>query len=264
MYQSILRNRNISLEAKSIYSYLSGMAGVGGTCYPSVETMLYDLNIGRNRFSKYMNELVACGVVEKVREKNGNLYGRNVYKITNEAEVAKDLKRIYRAIENRAIEDETIEIRAIENRTTNNNNINNNSTNNNNINNSITCPEPDKSAPDPSGILLPLNDNTYYDVPRESINKWHEAYPAVDVEQQLKKMIAWLDANPKRRKTRRGINAFIITWLSKEQDKGGIYRSGGSRQQETAPVNNELPPEYQEMYAKYLGKNPPDPDAPFQ
>ena len=264
MYQAILRNRNISLEAKSIYSYLAGMAGVGGTCYPSVETMLYDLNIGRNRLSKYMNELVACGVVEKVREKNGNLYGRNVYKITNEAEVAKDLKRIYRAIENRAIEDEMIEIRAIENRTTNNNNINNNSTNNNNINNSITCPEPDKPAPDPSGILLPLNDNTYYDVPKESISKWREAYPAVDVEQQLKKMIAWLDANPKRRKTRRGINAFIVTWLSREQDKGGIYRNGGSRQQETAPVNNDLPPEYQEMYAKYLGKKPPDPDAPFQ
>ena len=131
------------------------------------------------------------------------------------------------------------------------------------IDNTI-CTEPDKPAPDLSGVLLPLNDNTYYDVPKESISKWRDTYPAVDVEQQLKQMTAWLDANPRRRKTRRGINAFINSWLAREQDRGGVYRNGGSRQQESAPASNELPQEYKEMYAKYLGKNPPDPDAPFQ
>lgn len=127
----------------------------------------------------------------------------------------------------------------------------------------IICTEPDKPAPDLSGLLLPLNDNTYYDVPKESISKWRDTYPAVDVEQQLKQMTAWLDANPRRRKTRRGINAFINSWLAREQDRCGVYRNGGSRQQET-PANNDLPQEYKEMYAKYLGKNLPDPDAPFQ
>ena len=33
-------------------------------------------------------------------------------------------------------------------------------------------------------------------------------------------MIGWIDANPKKRKTRQGIKRFIASWLSKEQDKG--------------------------------------------
>ena len=33
-------------------------------------------------------------------------------------------------------------------------------------------------------------------------------------------MKAWCDANPSRKKTRRGVKAFIVKWLSKEQDKG--------------------------------------------
>lgn len=80
------------------------------------------------------------------------------------------------------------------------------------------------TVPDASGILLSLVDKTDYDVPLSKIEEWKEAYPAVDIEQELKKMAAWLNANPSRKKTRRGINRFINTWLSREQDKGGRYR----------------------------------------
>lgn len=130
----------------------------------------------------------------------------------------------------------------------------------------IVCPEPDKPVPDLSGILLPLVDKSFYDVPKESIQKWRGAYPAVDVEQQLKRMIAWLEANPKRRKTRRGINTFINTWLAREQDKGGRYKNGNRQQgqdRELTPEDYELPPAYREMYEKHLGKRPPSPDDPF-
>lgn len=127
------------------------------------------------------------------------------------------------------------------------------------------CPEPEKPAPNPSGILLPLNDKTSYDVPLDKIAVWKDAYPAVDVEQELKRMAAWLDSNPTRRKTRRGITKFINTWLSREQDEGGRFK-GGSRQQgqELTPQDYELPEEYREMYKKHLGKKPPSPDDPFQ
>ena len=33
-------------------------------------------------------------------------------------------------------------------------------------------------------------------------------------------MKGWLNANPKKKKTRSGINRFINNWLSREQDKG--------------------------------------------
>lgn len=91
-----------------------------------------------------------------------------------------------------------------------------------------TCPEP-KKTPDPSGILLPLNNGTMYDVPLSKIEEWKVAFPAVDVEQELRKMIAWLNSNPERKKTSRGVNRFINNWLSKEQDKGGSFRTGSSQ-----------------------------------
>ena len=45
-------------------------------------------------------------------------------------------------------------------------------------------------------------------------------YPAVDVVQELRKIRGWCLANPSRRKTRRGVKAFINSWLCREQDKG--------------------------------------------
>lgn len=115
-------------------------------------------------------------------------------------------------------------------RDTNNNDNNDNNVNNdnkdkkNNINNNIIfCSEPDKSAPNMSGIFIQLNDKTYYEVPLEKLSLWKEVYQAISVEQELKKMAAWCDSNPTKRKTRRGIERFINNWLSREQDKGFRY-----------------------------------------
>lgn len=66
-----------------------------------------------------------------------------------------------------------------------------------------------------------LNDNTTYRVAETDVSKWAELYPAVNVEQELRGMIGWLDANPKKRKTRKGIKRFINSWLSRAQDSGG-------------------------------------------
>ena len=62
----------------------------------------------------------------------------------------------------------------------------------------------------------------------EDYNRWCELYPAVNVMQELRKMSSWSTDNPKRRKTKSGIRRFINAWLSKEQDKGGLYRYQGN------------------------------------
>lgn len=130
------------------------------------------------------------------------------------------------------------------------------------------CPEPDKPTPDPSGILMPLVDKTNYDVPLSKIAQWEETFPAVDVKQELLKMVSWLDENPARRKTRRGIGRFIHSWLSKEQDRGGVYRNG-SRQQDKAEEQRRKEQEketlkfYDDLYARYPTREP-SPDDPFQ
>lgn len=82
VYQDVMRNKLLSPEAKAIYAYLSSIAGSGDSCYPSVEVMQKELSMSKNRLMKYMGQLIAFGVVEKVRERNGNIYGRNIYKIS--------------------------------------------------------------------------------------------------------------------------------------------------------------------------------------
>lgn len=96
------------------------------------------------------------------------------------------------------------------------------------VNNTV-CTEPQGNSvpaePQEAAVIeLPLVDKTFYSVTQSAIDGWMEAYPAVDVLQQLRSMKAWLDGNPGRKKTRRGIKAFIVRWLSQEQDKGGGQR----------------------------------------
>lgn len=81
------------------------------------------------------------------------------------------------------------------------------------------CAEPE-TVTAPPAIFLPLNDGTDYPVSQEQCHEWAGLYPAVDVIQQLRNMRGWLDGNPTKRKTKRGIVRFITGWLAREQDRG--------------------------------------------
>lgn len=84
-----------------------------------------------------------------------------------------------------------------------------------------------------SDFSIPLNDSTEYRVLLRDLNEWGIAFPAVDVAQELRQMRAWVAANPTKRKTRRGVSAFIVRWLSKAQDNPKAAR------QFTAPADQE-------------------------
>lgn len=79
-------------------------------------------------------------------------------------------------------------------------------------------------------ISIPLNDKSEYPVYQDQVDSWSELFPAVDIPQELRKMKGWCEANPSKRKTKRGILRFINNWLSGEQDKGGT-RSGRKNDQ---------------------------------
>lgn len=85
---------------------------------------------------------------------------------------------------------------------------------------------PSANAADTAGenifITLPLNDKSNYSVSKSDVQHYKILYPAVDVEQQLRSMLGWLEANPSRRKTRTGIKGFITKCLNKVQDRGGV------------------------------------------
>ena len=69
-------------------------------------------------------------------------------------------------------------------------------------------------------ITLTLNDKSEHPIYQRQIEEWTALYPAVDVMQELRKMRGWLQGNPQKRKTARGILRFITSWLAREQDKG--------------------------------------------
>ena len=88
----------------------------------------------------------------------------------------------------------------------------------------------DDSTPAPAVVAIPLVDKTEFPVTQPMVDEWSTTFPAVDVPQQLREMRAWCVANPTKRKTPRGINAFIVTWLGKEQDSGRGGRRTGPNQ----------------------------------
>lgn len=78
----------------------------------------------------------------------------------------------------------------------------------------------------PPAAMIPLVDGTEAAFTQAQVDDWGRAYPAVDVAQQLRQMRAWCIANPTRRKTARGVEAFIVGWLTKEQNSGRPAKHG--------------------------------------
>ena len=77
----IMKDKDITIEAKAIYAYLSSYTGAGNTAYPSISLMCGDLDISEARFYKHRKLLVEKGyiVIEKRRTEGG--WSNNVYKL---------------------------------------------------------------------------------------------------------------------------------------------------------------------------------------
>lgn len=86
------------------------------------------------------------------------------------------------------------------------------------------CPELPAEATEPPVFELPTNryptTGEQAPISNQQIQEWAEAYPAVDIMQELRKAKAWLNNNPKKRKTLSGMPKFINSWLSRTQDRG--------------------------------------------
>ena len=114
------------------------------------------------------------------------------------------------------------------------------------------CAEPLQASPpepeEPPVISFILNDKSRYPIRHAQVDEWSGLYPAVDIMQELRKMAGWLDANPSKRKTKRGILRFVNGWLAREQDKGGKKVENSGR---NAAGTDEEHPGSGETYGKY-------------
>ena len=80
----------------------------------------------------------------------------------------------------------------------------------------IDRPSPTES---PVVILIPLVDGSEHPITEDHVAEFAKLYPSVDVPLTLNQIRGWNLANPKRRKSARGVMNHVNAWLSKEQDK---------------------------------------------
>ena len=76
----VMRDRDLTPEAKAIYAYISSYAGAGDTAYPSVDLICYDMNMGKDRFQKHKKCLIDKGyiVIQKYATAEGK-FTNNLY-----------------------------------------------------------------------------------------------------------------------------------------------------------------------------------------
>lgn len=92
---------------------------------------------------------------------------------------------------------------------------------------SDVCLEAANAAPaSPTVAELPAIQGKLVKITEADVAIWSEAYPAIDVRQQLSAIRAWLINNPKNAKTANGMRRFVNSWLGREQDRRGRAPSG--------------------------------------
>lgn len=65
-------------------------------------------------------------------------------------------------------------------------------------------------------------------VVQSAVDAWSDAFPGVNVLGEIRKAIAWLNANPTQRKTYRGMERFLVSWFSRTQDRGATKANGAT------------------------------------
>ena len=125
IHRNIMRDKNLSIESKAIYGYISSFAGTGMVAYPGISLMCSELNISEKRFHKYKKELLDNGYLSIEREDKGKGFSKNVYTLH-----VKPTTRQIVPLQNVSLQNVSLQ-----NDLTNNNSSNNNSINNNSINN---------------------------------------------------------------------------------------------------------------------------------
>ncbi|BDU89110.1 hypothetical protein SNUCP2_21930 [Clostridium perfringens A] len=137
---------DISIESKAIYAYMCSFAGAGQSAFPSVEKILMDLNISKDRFYKHRKELITNGFIKIERNRVRGKVMKNIYIIP---QIVTSIDKEKPCPQNKEMDIKPIpyfkdtefkdtEFKDTENKDSNNNKTNNNKTNNNNINNNKT------------------------------------------------------------------------------------------------------------------------------
>jgi len=135
------------------------------------------------------------------------------------------------------------------------------------------CPDTSGRSPDASAsayayasIIFNFKERVWEGITEDIKKHWGEAYPACDIELELKQMIEWILTHPKQGK-KKNYGRFINGWLSRNQDSGGTRGIGESPYPRKQPPENprigtnkhpksQKDLEWEKAQADYLKKHP--------
>ena len=76
----VMQDRRLKPTAKAIYAYFCSYAGAGSTAFPSVNKIIYDLNMNKDTYYKHLDVLKDCGYVTVTPNRaEGNKFDNNIY-----------------------------------------------------------------------------------------------------------------------------------------------------------------------------------------
>jgi hypothetical protein len=82
----------------------------------------------------------------------------------------------------------------------------------------VSTPPPPASPP---VLIFPCHGKTStWALTQSQLDEWALLFPALDLLDQCRHAKAWVDANPSKRKTVRGMAAFLVGWFTRSQDRG--------------------------------------------
>jgi hypothetical protein len=95
-----------------------------------------------------------------------------------------------------------------------------------------------RSTPDDSPVVSVFPcvgpDGGEWRLRRTQVDEWRGHFPALEVEAECRKAHAWIQANPGRRKTRRGMPKFLVGWLMRATDGGRAVAKTASPDQKSS------------------------------
>ena len=229
--KSFMKDKRLTIEAKSIYTYLCSYCGGGTTAYPSVALQCSDLCISESRYYKHRQLLLEYGYIkieqerELVEYEDGTkkeMFSHNVYTIVlnidreflekkapkkkaikSKTSKTKRAKSIDMTNNSENTQNEGTQIVGTQNVGNNNNSFNNNSFNNNNINNISSSSkeedgekkEEDNSFNNDLKTLMAFCNNVNYKLNKEKAKNILIAFGLDKVIKAITTIISTVDTN---------------------------------------------------------------------
>ncbi|TDL96712.1 DnaD domain protein [Macrococcus brunensis] len=84
VFKNVMKDQNLDIEAKALYSYLSSYAGSNGVAFPGVDLICHELKVSEKRYKKYRKQLEDAGYLTIKRNRRDSGFSNNIYHINHQ------------------------------------------------------------------------------------------------------------------------------------------------------------------------------------